>query len=533
MKANRISHKATSCFSDLVINYLAGAEDLRPFFRFTADKNGIRQAIEERKRFPVDRDVLVEVIRGQYQDYDLSSSFQKQIESLKSEHTFTVTTAHQPDLMTGYLYFFFKIIHAAKLANYLKEQFPENNFVPVFYIGSEDNDFEELSVFHYGGKTWEWESKQSGAVGRMKTDDLKQLIEELKEALIPPGKHRDELIRVISNAYSGKNTISQAIRYLVHSFLGDLGVLVIDADEERLKRQYLAVMKDELLNSTAYELVQNTSAELKKHYKAQAYVRPINLFYLKDNLRERIEKNEKGWQVLNTDISWQDEKTLTKELEVHPDRFSPNVILRGLYQESILPNVAFIGGGSEVAYWLQLKEAFDYYNVFFPALVLRQSALWMPKAEVDLQEKLGISDEDLFQPLHQLEKEQVLKTSPKDLSLANELTVLNQTFQQIKQKAGDVDSTLNAATEAVTTKIRHLTEGLEKKMIRAEKRHYADRMRQMEKLKATLFPKGTLQERYDNFLKWYLEFGPAFFQRQFEYSRPFGDSFLVIKASDD
>ncbi|HET8572451.1 MAG TPA: bacillithiol biosynthesis cysteine-adding enzyme BshC [Edaphocola sp.] len=531
MKASTISHQATQSFSKLVTGYLSDVKDLAPFYRFRPDPEGLDQAIEERKRIPVNRPVLVEVLKEQYRDYELSPAFQRQIESLLSESTFTVCTAHQPDLMTGYLYFFYKIIHAAKLADYLKERHPENNFVPVFYIGSEDNDFDELSVFHYEGKAWRWQTGQTGAVGRMNTDDLKPLVKTLTASLIPPGENRDHLIKIISEAYDGRKTIAQAIRHIVHAFLGKFGVVVLDADDERLKRCYLPVMADEIRHSKAETLVKATSAQLNEHYPTQAFARPVNLFYLKDNIRERIEREDNGWKVLRTDISWPDSQAILAELEAHPERFSPNVILRGPYQESILPDVAFIGGGSEVAYWLQLKEVYDHYGIFFPAVILRQSALWMSKNAVDLQHKLKLSDEELFLPLNQLEKNQVLSVSEKELDLYQESGQLAEILERIKCKAGNIDPTLISAAEAVKAKINHLTGRLEKKMLRAEKRHYDDRMRQISRLKSLLFPNNHLQERHDCFLELYLQYGEQFTQIQYEYTLPFGNCFLLVKES--
>lgn len=323
MKASTISHHSTHSFSKLVTDYLSGTPDLAPFYRFSPDLEGLKKAVAERKNFPVNRRVLVEVLKEQYRDYELGPAFQQQIDSLLSEDTFTICTAHQPDLMTGYLYFFYKIIHTVRLADYLKENCPGHHFVPIFYIGSEDNDFEELSVFHFEGKTWRWQSQQTGAVGRMSTDDLQPLIKSLTEALIPPGENRNHLAKIISEAYSGQKTIAQAIRHIVHCFLGKFGVVVLDADDERLKRCYRSVMTDEIRHRKAESLVKATSAQLNEHYSTQAFARPVNLFYLKDNIRERIEKDGDGWKVLHSHISWSDDDAILAELEAHPDRFLP------------------------------------------------------------------------------------------------------------------------------------------------------------------------------------------------------------------
>lgn len=531
MTANTVYHESTGAFSHIINSYLAQKEDLKSFFRFAPNDEGMAQAIEARKQFPVDRETLVETLLDQYKEEDLSEYCFAQIRSLKDEKTFTVCTAHQPDLMTGYLYFFYKIIHAAKLAQYLKQHFPDNHFVPIFYIGSEDNDLEELSVFHYGERTWRWNTHQTGAVGRMSTKDLQPLIRELTESLVPFGANREKTIQIISEAYNGSHTIAQAIRHIVHAFLGQFGVIVIDADDARLKGLFASVMEKELIHPKSLELVTNVSEKLKVNYQAQAYAREINLFYLKDNIRERIEKSGEGWKVLHTNISWEKESDLLEELSQHPDRFSPNVILRGLYQETILPNVAFIGGGSEVAYWMQLKELFNHYRIFFPALVLRQSTLWMPKYACKLQQKLQLSDEDLFLPTEKLKEIFALKHSGDALDLTAEITDLESVLNRMKTKAESVDTTLSDASKAVKAKISHLTSSLEKKMIRAKKRHLSDQMRQIENLKQFISPEGKLQERHDSFLELYLEYGNEFLTYQYEHTRPWGEQFLIVKGS--
>jgi bacillithiol biosynthesis cysteine-adding enzyme BshC len=511
-----------------VEDYLAGHQNLRPFFRFTPDDKGLKQAIETRKRFPVDRETLELVIREQYLGYELSPLLSANIEALRSDNTFTVCTAHQPNLLTGHLYFFYKIIHAVKLAQHLKAGSPEHNFVPVFYIGSEDNDLDELGHFYFGEKKFTWETRQTGAVGRMNTQDLKPLIEELKQTLGPPNENTQRLNQVVSDAYEGKMTIAEATRNIIHAFLNDYGLVVLDADDARLKRSFLPVMREELVDPKAVGLVTETSQKLNEHYKVQAYARPINLFYLKDDIRERIEKQGNKWQVLETSISFTKEE-LIAELEAHPERFSPNVILRGLYQEAILPDVAFIGGGSEVAYWMQLRPVFDHYRIFFPALILRQSALWMDKNDVRWQQQLGLADSTVFKPAEEIAAELVRGSTTQTLDLNKESESIDAAMTAIKAKATAVDATLNAAAEATLVKISRLLERLEKKMFRAEKRHYADQIRQIDTLKGKLFPGRQLQERHDNFLAYYIQYGPAFFSLLLDATLPFGDRFLILK----
>ncbi|PSK92041.1 bacillithiol biosynthesis cysteine-adding enzyme BshC [Taibaiella chishuiensis] len=523
-----IPYQSTTFFSDLIADYLDQKDSLKPFYAFSPDENGLKAAIAQRKQMATDRATLVQVLKKQYEGYAVHPKVTANIESLLDENTFTVCTAHQPNLMTGYLYFIYKIIHAAKLARHLESLSTAERFVPVFYIGSEDNDLEELGVFRFNGIRFRWQTEQKGAVGRMSAKDLQPLLGQLMAQVGPPGPFADRLKEIILHAYSKENTIAAATRYLVNELLGAFGVVVLDPDDAALKRAFLPVLKEELLQPKSFDLVKAPSDALNEQYKAQAFARPINLFYLRDDIRERIEKTSTGWKVVRTEIHW-NESELIAELEQHPERFSPNVILRGLYQETILPDVAFIGGGSEVAYWLQLKPVFDHYKIFYPAVILRQSVLWIDKASYALQQKIGLGNEELFEPAEQLVRSFVNKHTNKDLQLEDMRTQMIRVFDQIKAKATHIDVTLKSSAEAALTKMRHQLDTIEKKMMRAEKRNMAEQLNQIYKLKNKLFPNGSLQERYDTFMPYYLERGPAFFEDLMTATLPLGNEFLLLR----
>lgn len=524
-----IPHQATTFFSGLNIDYLSGKENLRSFYRYRPDDKGLDEAIAERSQRPVNRAVLQEVLYRQYEGYELSPAVSGNIAALADENTFTVCTAHQPNLMTGYLYFVYKIVHAAKLAQHLQQRHPDKKFVPVFYIGSEDADLDELGVFRFNGSTFRWQTSQTGAVGRMSTKDLDPLIRQLLNLVGPPGAEAELLKETIVKAYRGQPTIAKATRYLVNAFMGHLGVVVLDADDAALKKQFAPILLQELLKPEANGLVQQTSERLNRHYSAQAYSRPINLFYLKDDLRERIEQTPDGWKVVHTAITWNREE-LEREVREHPERFSPNVILRGLYQESILPDVAFIGGGSEVAYWLQLMPVFDHYGVFFPAVVLRQSVQWVDAPSAALQAKAGLSDTDIFQPAEKLVLGFVHANSSHDLDLSDVQEQMNQLATLMRNKATAIDVTLKASAEAALTRMKRQVAVMEKKMLRAEKRNMADKLSRIYKVKDRLFPNGSLQERYETFLPYYLSLGEDFFHILYNATLPYGERFLLIKT---
>lgn len=524
-----LPYNSTNAFSQLVNDYLQGKDFLQPFYKYDLDINGIQQSIKDRSRFSIDRTCLVETINEQYKHLFKTEKLTENIALLSKENTFTVCTAHQPNLLTGYLYFFYKIIHAIKLAEELKQQFPENNFVPVYYMGSEDNDLDELGTFRYNGQKFTWDGNgQTGAVGRMKTESLKPFLHELFKILGPPGDHCDELKRIISEAYFHHATITEATQYLVNELFGKYGLVIINPDDHQLKKQFVDVMKDELLFQRSHEIVAAQISKLNTHYKTQAQPRNINLFYLKDDIRERIEKHGDHWVVLNTIIHFT-EAELIKELEEYPKRFSPNVILRGLFQEAILPNVAFIGGGSEVAYWFQLKTLFEHYGYFFPVIYLRQSCLWINAKQHQTLVQLGLTVATLFKNENELIREYLLDNNMDDWQTQNEMNAIEQILSQLKEKAVLIDHNMQASADATTTKIKKLVLAFEKKMLRAEKRKMETKLSKITKLRSQLFPNNSLQERVDNFMDYYLNYGVDFIEILKQNIKPFEQNFLIIE----
>lgn len=523
-----LSYSQTGAFSRLVNDYTENRLH-SAFYRYSPNASGVAAAIAARPAHPVNRALLVAALEQQYGTLETTDEVKASIAALADEQTFTVTTAHQPNLMTGYLYFVYKILHAIKLAAALEAQHPDKRFVPVYYMGSEDADLDELGTFRFRGDRYRWDGAgQQGAVGRMDTASLKPLLNDLFRFFGPAGCNCDELHEMVSHAYLGHRTIGEATRYLVNALFGRYGLVVLNPDDAALKAAFIPVMQDELLNGVAHGIINTQTERLEQHYKSQMFPRPINLFYLQHGLRERIERQGDRWVVLNTDISFGREELLA-ELNTHPERFSPNVALRGLFQETILPNVAFIGGGAEVAYWLQLMPVFDHYKVFYPALVLRQSVLWIDAAGAAKRRQAGLTIEELFLPLQALQHQYVTSHATSRLTLDEQRAALQQLMAATESATTAVDPTLGKAAKAATEKMKYQFAVLEKKMLRAEKRKMDVQLDRIARAKNHLFPNGNLQERTDNFLEYYLENGPAFFDILLSGIEPLGTKFLVAE----
>lgn len=512
------------------MDYLEGNEKLKPFYSFSPDMKGIKAAIEQKEKQALDREVLVKVLREQYGDLELTDAVKKNLEALSSPKTFTITTAHQPNLFTGPLYFIYKICHAIRIAENLSREWAEYNFVPVFYLGSEDNDLEELNHTFVEGKRLTWSRAPGGAVGRMQVDtSLVELTAELESQLAvhPFGTEVSEMIR---SCYRLGVTIQQATMEMVNHLFGKYGLVVLIADHTLLKAQMDKVFSDDLFHHIPSQIVRKTSASLGDHYEAQAYVRDINLFYLKDDIRERIEKKGEKYSIINTQFSFGIDE-MKKELQQHPERFSPNVVLRGLYQCNILPDVAFVGGGGELAYWLQLKDLFDHYGIVFPVLVLRNSFLLIEDKWNQRIKKLHLDVTDLFQPAEKIMNSIVSKRSGHNISLNGKFEKAEELFRQLSGQASEIDPSLTQHVEAIKTKALHALHELEKKMLRAEKRKFSEQQLQMEKLKSALFPGNGLQERVENFTSFYAKWGSSFLDELYKNSLALEQEFVVLIES--
>jgi bacillithiol synthase len=526
----RIPYNQTNAFSKIALDYLKGDEKLRPFYEASPTLNGIAETIKKKQLQPVDRKMLVQTLLEQYKIIQTTPEVTTNIHRLANENCFTVCTAHQPNLFTGPLYFIYKILHTIKLAEVLKKDLPGFDFVPVYYMGSEDADFAELNHTYVDGKKIEWKKEQKGAVGRMVVDkSLVQLIDELEGQLIGE-QHGAEVIGLLRSCYSAGKDIQTATFELVNQLYGQYGLIVLIPDHPAYKAQMIALFDEELFQNTSAAIVQQTSKKLEEHYNVQAHPREINLFYLKGDIRERIIRKEEAFVIHNTSISFSTDE-IRAELSNHPERFSPNVILRGLFQETILPNLVFIGGGGELAYWLQLKELFAHYKVVYPVLVLRNSFLVIEKKWKEKICKLDLAIPDIFKSANELMNLVVERMSANAVSLNGNFERAEAFYEEIKMQAAAIDPTLSKHVAAIKTRSLKYLQELEKKMLRAEKRKYADEERGIQNIKTALFPANGLQERKENFSGFYAKWGKAFIDELYRHSLALEQEFMVLTES--
>lgn len=526
--STKIAYGETGFYSKMILSYLQGEEALRPFYAHAVSEDGIRAAIAGKKAYDTNRKLLVDVLQKHYTDVNKTAQQESNIQLLANDNCFTVTTAHQSNIFTGHLYFIYKILHAIKLCEKLKADLPENDFVPVYYMGSEDADLEELGHVYINGIKHEWQTNQAGAVGRMKVDKalIKMLDAIAGEITVQP--YGGEIIEQMKACYTEGATIEQATFKLVNALFGEYGLIVLLPDDADYKRAFIPVVEKELKEQFSHPIVNATAAKFPKQYKVQAGGRELNLFYLKDDSRERIVKTNSEFRIQNSELKF-DEVSIINELQQYPERFSANVILRPVFQEMIIPNIAFIGGGGEIAYWLELKDVFGAVNIPFPVLVLRNSFLLAEKTHSVKVNNLGLGISDLFKPGNELLNILVKRDSEVQLSLEKEKESVQHFYSALKKTAGAVDTTLQPHTEALEKLALRKIDALEKKMLRAEKKKFEAQQRQLHKLKSQLFPHDNLQERIENFMPFYAKWGKEFINVLYNNSLALEQEFVILE----
>ncbi len=522
-----MDYDETRCFSSTIIRLLQKDKKLKPFINQFPSLNSFKSIIEQRS-FKGDREILKQVVSHQYQHISSqSSSLKNNISSLKENNTFTITTGHQLNIFTGPLYFIFKIITAINLAKKLKEEFPDQNFVPVYWMATEDHDFEEINHTYIGGKKISWKAQVSGATGRLNPKTIQQALNEYR-GILGATANAEKLSEIVQQAYAEHQTLADATRFLVHAFFGEYGLVIVDADDLQLKKAFAPIIQQDIIEQNSFKLINQSSEKLAEiDIHVQVNPREINFFYLKDDLRERIVFEDGVYKVLDTEIEFT-EPELKDEISIHPERFSPNVVMRPLYQEVVLPNLAYIGGGGELAYWLQLKSNFEFYKVDFPLLILRNSAMLADEKTKQKLDQLDFSFQEVFEGTETLKKRYVCGHSTHELNIQKEWIQIHHIFEALKERMQGIDPTLGPSTEAVEVRLKKAMDSLERKLMRAEKRNFAEAISSIERIKQTLFPGGGLQERKENFGSFYVKYGDDLIKTLVENLDPLAFQFTIL-----
>lgn len=424
--------------------------------------------------------MLVAALQAQYKALNTSDKVVQNLNALTLENTFTVTTGHQLCLMTGPLYFIYKILHVIKLTEELTQAFPAQNFVPIYWMASEDHDFEEIKSFLLFGQKWSWESAQKGAVGHFQTSELTPLLTQLSEKFQNhPDSEIHRLLEKLKIAPYAKGFFK-----FINDLFSSYGLVIIDADQAVLKESAWPIWEKDLYTTDIHHAVlEQTKALQEQGLNTPIESKASNLFLLDTQKRERIQKTDPfAYNKANS------------------AQLSPNVVLRPLYQEWILPNLAYVGGPSEIAYWQQLPLAFASLDLPFPLTIHRAGGILLQEKDIEVIQNLDFEKQDFLSDKVLL-KERYLKQvgdqAPNYIQLNEFWREYRASFLKIAAEELPQEQRM---VEAELTRLHKQIEALEEKFEKTRKAKYDKVLKQIEQLSEKIQPKGQLQERTMNIL---------------------------------
>ena len=527
MQIEKIDYSTIPAISSKDLAYIKLEPFLKEYYTYTPDLESFDQVIKDRIEKKVDRDLLVDVLSKNYAKINPTELQLSNLKSLKSEKTFTIITAHQPSLFGGPLYYVLKVCSVINLCKQLDIKYPDYKFVPTFVSGGEDHDFEEIDHLNLFGKSIKWDREAKGPVGRLDTNGLDEVINTVSE-ILGDNPIANSLKDILNSSLNGAANYGEFVFKFVNKLFGKYGVIAVNMDNHDYKKAFAPLMKKELLEQTSKPLVNTTQEELTaKGFKAQAFPRDINLFYLGEGSRDRIELVDGIYEIIDSNLKFTKEEILA-ELESKPENFSPNVVMRPLFQETILPNLAYIGGGGEIAYWLERKAQFEAFDTFFPMLIRRNSVMLMNKGLNKTIDNLGFEINEIFDTSDSLVNKFITNNTELEILLEDEKTIIQSTFEAIAEKSKAVDPGLAKSVLADMTKQLKNIDQMESRIKRAIKSQQEVHVNKITKMKDKLFPNNGLQERHDNFMPHYMSIGETFFDDLVEHLDPMDRRFIVM-----
>ena len=521
---------------DIVFGLMNNDKKLKSFISdFPSYDNIINHSEKKKLEFSKEkRKILVAEIKQQYKGIKISKTLNNIINSLLDEKTFSVTSGHQLSLFSGPIYFIYKIISTIKIVSELNNRSKKQKFVPIFWLASEDHDFDEISQVNISGKSLKWEKETlNQPVGKINSDEIENVIKKYKNEIID-SKYSNKLIKLIDDHYTSFTSLSKATRSFINSLFSEYGIIVIDADSKNFKETFVNNMKNEVLSGLCKMTVSKQIQDIKKSfkdYKPQVNPSDINFFKIGDSGRVRIRKQGSGFKIDK------DSKNITKdhlinEITDYPEKFSPNVIMRPLYQEMILPNVCFIGGSSEIKYWIQLKSYFDKSKVVFPILTIRNSAFFVNSKISKNIEKSELKMQNFFVSKEKLLKDKVSQLSKTNLNFDDLRKTLSNQFEYFKKISRETDKSFIGAISAQEKKQLNGIDNLEKKFYKSQKIKHQQELERIEQIYNFLYPDNIPQERVINFGNIYAELGDNLFKILLKNFKPFENKILVLELED-
>ena len=509
--ARRCSPADLGAFPELFVDYCADYEAVADFYPGDWRKTPVRREhAEQAAARPADREALADVLAEQNERWGGGPAAQTNVNALRDPEAIAITTGQQVGLLTGPLYTIYKTITTLQLADEWAEQ-TGRPVVPVFWVEGEDHDFEEIATTHVLRRndvvSLSYDpgvDDNPGAVGRLElTDAVDGLLDRLDDAL-PPSDFKPAVMERVRAAYRPGVSLEDAFAHLFRSLFEGEGLVFINPDDARLKALTRPLFRRELEDPDAPAArVEATGQALRdRGYHAQVHARPTNLFWLEADGRYPIDRADDGGFVLRHDGRRVSRADLLDRLDAEPERFSPNVVLRPLMQDHLLPTAAYVAGPGEVSYFAQYGDVYDWAGLDMPLIHPRASVSLVEGKVQKVLDKYDLTVCDFRAPLDTLFQEVVVNTMEVDIDAVfqDATTQMHRALNALKPEVGAVDQTLTSSAEAARAAIVEEMEDLKQRTVRAEKRHHDEVRAQLAKAQGNLRPDGTLQERLINVL---------------------------------
>ena len=508
----------------LVTEYLSNQLS-QVFFDYPPNYQGLESAVESRSFAQSDRKKLVSTIQSQYASSGIQISLEVKCNLNKlSKDALTICTGQQIYPLLSPAFLCYKITACIKLCLELSKNYPGKSFVPIFWMASEDHDKEEIGRWESYGTFFQWKTKQNGAVGRFHLEDFQEVLSGYLEKI-----SIGSLKEIVEKAYAPQNTLSQATHILLNHIFQKWGLIILNPDDTTLKEMALPLFQKEIETQFSSKKSILTTQKLRKNgYPIQANPERSGLFYLESYARTKITAKE-NFFLVGEEKKKHTPKSLINLLHKFPNRFSPDVLLRPLYQEIILPNIAYIGGGAEIAYWLQLKENFATIGLKMPVLLLRPSIFLLEKKTWVKWKKIDIPISKIDTPL---EKWEAAILSKNQIDLTSYENDLQRTFARLYKTVTNTDPGYGAAIMAVKKKHENLFRELKKKWRTYQRNKNNTVISQIQKIYAVLYPFGTPQERISSFLP-FLAKHPRLIEELIEQTDPLKPKGFIKVVEND
>jgi bacillithiol biosynthesis cysteine-adding enzyme BshC len=530
-------------FSDLFNDYISDFQKVQNFYEldFHSPEN-FKLKCETVQREFHNRESICNILLNQNHDFGCGENTFVNINRLQEENTFAIVTGQQVGIVGGPLYTLYKIFTLLKLKDQLNDNYPEMKFVPVFWLESEDHDFEEVNYvnivnnenqikrIHYPRPP---KSEYHASVGDIAFDiSVAAFIQEVASAL-PNSDFKEDIIGLLNQAYSPGVTFEKAFVQWINLLLPDSGIIFISPDDKNIK-QLLSVVFQKEINEypRTSQLVIQKSAELEKNYHAQIKPRALNLFLFHKEGRYLIEPRENDFSLKGTRKYFSKEELLIIARET-PELLSPNVVLRPICQDTILPTVAYIAGPSEIAYFAQLKPVYKNFGLTMPIIYPRASVTILEDKVARILEKYELIIENIYEGFE--------NASERVMNFVSEVKI-DELFSESNQRVTDllnemkfglgyIDQTLLGTLENTQLKIEAALQVLKEKTNSAQKHKHEVALKQVEKVFNNVFPNGNFQERELNIINYLNKYGLDFHkwlmsELQFE---KFGHQIIEIK----